>query len=65
METVTVKFQENVLKNIDKSIAEHDFNSRTEFIRESVRDKLSELNKNDLVKATSDVLFDKEKWQEI
>jgi len=50
METVTVKFQENVLKDIDKNIAEHDFNSRTEFIRESVRDKLSELNKTDLVK---------------
>ena len=50
METVTVKFQENVLRTIDKSITEHDFNSRTEFIREAVRDKLSELNKEDLIK---------------
>jgi len=49
METVTVKFQENVLKKIDESITEHDFNSRTEFIREAVRDKLDELNKKDLI----------------
>lgn len=50
METVTVKFQENVLKKIDESIVEHDFNSRTEFIREAIRDKLSELSKDDLIK---------------
>ncbi len=50
METVTVKFQEDVLKNIDTSINKHNFNSRTEFIREAIRDKLTELNKEDLIK---------------
>jgi len=50
METVTVKFQEDVLERIDTSIAEHNFNSRTEFIREAVRDKLTELSREDLVK---------------
>ncbi len=50
METVTVKFQENVLREIDKSITSHNFNSRTEFIREAVRDKLSKLSKDDLLK---------------
>ncbi|MCK5283877.1 MAG: ribbon-helix-helix protein, CopG family [Nanoarchaeota archaeon] len=49
METVSVKFQEDVLSRIDKSIAGHNFNSRTEFIREAVRDKLSELSKEDLI----------------
>lgn len=49
METVTVKFQENVLKKIDKSITGHNFNSRTEFIREAVRDKLANLSKEDLI----------------
>ncbi|PIN81880.1 hypothetical protein COV11_00810 [Candidatus Woesearchaeota archaeon CG10_big_fil_rev_8_21_14_0_10_30_7] len=43
MEAVTVKFQENVLKEIDKNITEHHFNSRTEFIREAIRDKIDEL----------------------
>lgn len=50
METVTVKFQEDVLKRIDRSIEKHNFNSRTEFLREAVRDKLAELSKDDLLK---------------
>ncbi|MDO8740338.1 MAG: ribbon-helix-helix domain-containing protein [Candidatus Woesearchaeota archaeon] len=50
MEAVTVKFQEDVLKKIDETISEHNFNSRTEFIREAVRDKVAELGKEELVK---------------
>ncbi|MBI2549091.1 ribbon-helix-helix protein, CopG family [Candidatus Woesearchaeota archaeon] len=50
MEVVTVKFQEEVLKKIDETIGEHNFNSRTEFFREAVRDKLAELDKEVLVK---------------
>ena len=50
MQVVTVKFQENVLKKIDKGIAAHNFNSRTEFIREAVRDKLEGLSRDDLIK---------------
>ncbi|MEK6949319.1 MAG: ribbon-helix-helix domain-containing protein [Nanoarchaeota archaeon] len=50
MEVVTVKFQEDVLKRIDETISEYNFNSRTEFIREAVRDKLAELSKEELVR---------------
>jgi len=49
MEIVSVKFQESVLKKIDSAIRKHDFNSRTEFIREAVRDKMSELEKEELI----------------
>jgi len=42
MEIVTVRFQENVLKNMDKAIKKHNYNSRTEFIRECVRKRLEE-----------------------
>lgn len=49
MEVVTVKFQEDVLKRVDESITEHNFNSRTEFIREAVRDKLADLSRDDLI----------------
>lgn len=45
MEIVSVKFQENILKKIDSTIKHNNFNSRTEFIREAVRDKLSEIEK--------------------
>jgi len=50
MEIVTVKFKEKVLKKIDKSIAQHNFNSRTEFIREAVRDKLEDLSRDELAR---------------
>jgi len=50
MEVVTVKFQEDVLKTIDENIMQHNFNSRTEFIREAVRDKLADLSREDLIK---------------
>lgn len=50
METVSVKFNEDVLKKVDKSISDHNFNSRTEFIRDAVRDKLDDLSKDDLMK---------------
>ncbi|MDD9954002.1 MAG: ribbon-helix-helix domain-containing protein [Candidatus Woesearchaeota archaeon] len=49
MEVVTVKFQKEILKRIDDSLTEHNFNSRTEFIREAVRDKFVELNKGKLI----------------
>lgn len=50
MEVVSVKFKEDVLKNIDDSIKKHNFNSRTEFIREAVRDKLSKLEKDTAIR---------------
>lgn len=50
METVSVKFNEDVLKKIDRSISEHNFTSRTEFIRSAVRDKLADLNREELIK---------------
>jgi metal-responsive CopG/Arc/MetJ family transcriptional regulator len=49
MENVSVKFQEDILKKIDESIDLHNYNSRTEFIREAVRDKLAELSKNEMM----------------
>jgi metal-responsive CopG/Arc/MetJ family transcriptional regulator len=49
MDVVSVKFQEDILKKMDKSIELHNFNSRTEFIREAVRDKLADLSRDELV----------------
>ncbi len=49
MESVSVKFQEKILKKMDKCIHEHNFNSRTEFIREAVRDKLTEVQQQLLI----------------
>ena len=49
METVCVKFQEQVLAEVDKKIKDHNFNSRTEFIREAVRDKLEDLSRDEII----------------
>jgi len=50
MDIVSVKFQSEVLKALDKTISDHKFNSRTEFIREAVRDKMASLEQDKLVK---------------
>ena len=49
MENISVKFQEDILDRMDKCIETHNFNSRTEFIREAVRDKLSDLSQDELI----------------
>jgi metal-responsive CopG/Arc/MetJ family transcriptional regulator len=49
MEGITIRFQEDILKKIDQSIIEHNFNSRTEFIREAVRDKLAGLTREQAI----------------
>ena len=43
MEAVCVKMDENLLKNMDKTMKENNYTTRTEFIRESIRDKIKEL----------------------
>ena len=49
MDIVTVRFQEEILKRMDENIAEHNYNSRTEFIREAIRDKLEMIRRENLI----------------
>ena len=46
METVTFKLQEDVIKKIDTVLKPLHFSNRTEFIRESIRDKLNSIEKD-------------------
>ncbi len=50
MDIVSVKFQEEILKALDTAISDHNFNSRTEFIREAVREKMAALEQDRLVR---------------
>ena len=51
MEVVSVKFKEDTLKKIDECVKDNNYASRTEFIREAVRDKLGEkLSTEELIK---------------
>ena len=45
-----MRFQEDILKKIDRTIKDNDYNSRTEFIRDAVRDKLEEIRKKEALK---------------
>ena len=50
METISLKLDENMLKNVDKSLKKHNYSTRTEFIRDAIRDKLEGLSRDELIK---------------
>ncbi len=43
MRTVSLKMADSILDRIDAHLERHNFTTRTEFIREAIRDKLQEL----------------------
>ena len=43
MEAVSLKLDENMLHNIDANLKGNNYSTRTEFIRDAIRDKLKEL----------------------
>ncbi|MBI2508186.1 ribbon-helix-helix protein, CopG family [Candidatus Woesearchaeota archaeon] len=47
METITLKMEENMVREIDKKLASNRYSTRTEFIRDAIRDKLSDLEKEE------------------
>ena len=49
MEIITFKLQENITKKIDRLLKPLHFNNRTEFIRESVREKLNQIEKEKIL----------------
>ena len=51
MEAVCVKFDEKFLKDMDKVMEDYNYITRTEFIRESVRARMMELERDPVLKA--------------
>jgi metal-responsive CopG/Arc/MetJ family transcriptional regulator len=51
MEAITLKLDGKILKEIDANLARYRYSTRTEFIRDAVRAKLSEMEKGQLLKA--------------
>ena len=47
METVSIKFEEDFLKHVEKAMKKHNYSTKTEFIREAIRDKLTDLEKQE------------------
>ncbi|MBI4142215.1 hypothetical protein HY484_04780 [Candidatus Woesearchaeota archaeon] len=50
METICVKFEDEFAKDIEKAMKKHRYTTKTEFIREAVRDKLSDFEKEEMIK---------------
>lgn len=48
MEAVSLKLDENMLHNIDESLKGNNYSTRTEFIRDAIRDKLGSLKREQL-----------------
>ncbi len=49
MENVSLKIEENFLKAIEKVMRKHNYMTKTEFIRESIRDKIRTLEEKEIL----------------
>jgi len=50
METISLKMKKNLLNDIDKTLKENRYATRTEFIRDAIRHKLSDAEKEAAIK---------------
>ena len=50
METICIKMDKNLLKNIDDGLKKHNYSTRSEFLRAAVREKLDNMNQEQLTK---------------
>ena len=49
MENVSLKLESNFLQAIEKVMKKHNYMTKTEFIRESIRDKIRRLEEKEIV----------------
>jgi len=47
---ISLKLEDKLLEEIDQMLARHRYSTRTEFIRDAIREKLSELEKEELMR---------------
>jgi metal-responsive CopG/Arc/MetJ family transcriptional regulator len=50
LETISLKMDKTILQEIDRKLPFYRYSTRTEFIRDAIRSKLSELEKDELLK---------------
>ncbi len=49
METISLKLEDGLLAELDQKRAQHRYSTRTEFIRDAIREKLSDLEKDEIL----------------
>lgn len=57
MENISIKLDERIGKQISKVLKDFNYSTKTEFIRDAIRSKLSELEKERRIKQQWDKLF--------
>ena len=50
MQAITIKMEDRLLKELDQKLEGHRYSTRTEFIRDAIREKLSELEREEVLK---------------
>ena len=50
MQAITIKMEDRLLEELDQKLEEYRYSTRTEFIRDAIREKLSELEKEEVLK---------------
>ena len=51
MEMISLKLEPELLREIDRKLKQHRYSTRTEFIRDAIRSKLSEFEKQEMLKS--------------
>ena len=49
MESISLKLEDEFLKDIQSIMKKHRYSTKTEFIREAIRDKIKDLEKEELI----------------
>lgn len=52
---ISLKLEDELLKEIDQKLAYNRYSTRTEFIRDAIREKLSDLEKTEILKQLSNL----------
>ncbi len=47
METITIKLEDKFAKDVDDAIKKHRYTTKTEFVREAIRDKLRDIEREE------------------
>ena len=50
METISIKLEKGVVKTVEKLMKNHNYSTKTEFVREAIRDKIKDIEKEEALK---------------
>ncbi|MBU2476874.1 ribbon-helix-helix domain-containing protein [Candidatus Micrarchaeota archaeon] len=71
MHTITLKLQETTFRKVEKAMKNFDYSTKTDFIREAIRDKLKELEREkawknfEKLKGASPIKYSDEEYMKI